>query len=238
MHEYLPAGMVEVIVGFLEAEDVGNWAQTCRATSVFVREAHTQSNMFLCESSVDTMHTPPVLVRVLKDRRRRLCGKVKGAMFGGGCETSVSAISAANLVPKAMEYWVVVDTDSSEKLRGSLSLVVAQAPNKLVVVSDTDNKWTLQDSHLSMLCQIPFLGIPGNVAVTDDGLKWLAATQVLWISGCKGIRGKGLARLVYEHDRLFSIRWQGGWGTSWPFDKKTVEWLANQESQGLIVDQW
>jgi hypothetical protein len=82
------------------------------------------------------------------------------------------------------------------------------------------------------------VAIPGNLSVTDLGLEHLAASRVVWLGGCTGIRGENLMDLVYRHGQLLSVKWRGGFGTQWPFVEHVKLWLARQEELGLVVEQW
>lgn len=246
----IPIALQEQVLTLLDAASVANWALTCSAARNMVRVARTEA-LSMLRGPGHALPPQHWMLNVIRRERQRACKglQVSNATLDHPDRTHVSSTASwdHSTISGARKkgYAVYLDADSSILVDRCLELVAGHAPEFVSVMClDDGTRGTLADAHLRHLRRVPFVAILGHAGVTDAGLAHLADARVLWVGGCTGLRGDTLPSLVYTDGgsvtRLLSIKWIGGWGRPGPFhgNATATKWLATQEEQGLIVEQW
>ena len=239
----LPLEVQEAVLTCLSLTDVREWACCCKASHSVIEDARRRAHEYLCMR--DPSSPANWFALTLMDARRQACARTASSnieqiaqnrdvaqLNSTGCGREISA----KYVPG---YWIDVDSPCQHSLFTCLETVALRCPQFVMITScDQCLKYTLRDHHVALLSKAPYVAVPGNKGITDISLEKLSRCKAIWVSGCSGLRGENLPRLVAQHNALLQIKWLGGWGTEHPFDLPVWEWLRRQESMGLIVNQW
>jgi hypothetical protein len=236
----LPIHVQENVLRGLDVQSIGCWAQSCKSAAKHVRESRAKSCEHLCNKVHVAGQGNWMIDCILEHRRQRclLIQKVDTCWMSAQPMIRVSNV-ICNGVSAALAYVLIVDTTNADDLYACLELIVEHSPECIFIMSDGElTKGVLSDHHLKLLHGITYVAIPGNKSVTDLGVAHLEHAKCIWIQGCTSIKGHNIRQVVYQRNKLLSIKWIGGWGASAPFSPQVWRWLKDQESRGLIVNQW
>ncbi len=237
----MPNDLREEVLMRVDAPTVASWARVCRASAASVRVAYGAALAGLKGDG----RGGGWMFACLADARRRRCAEVGATDLDWADAVDVFASEPepdALSLPAGPSSSFIVHVDTSDPLlvRRCLGRVASLGPRRVHITPSGGVEGAcraLRDCHLEAMKGVEQVAIPGNLAVTDAGLEHLAACRVVWLGGCTGVRGDGLADLVHRRGciRLLSVKWRVGWGSRWPFTERVMSWLAAQEAAGLVI---
>jgi hypothetical protein len=103
-------------------------------------------------------------------------------LSSSGCWREISA----KYVPC---YWIEIDSLCQRSLFTCLERVAVICPQFVMITScDQSLKSTLQDRHVALLSDVPYVAVPGNKGITDISLEKLSRFKAIWVSGCSDLQ--------------------------------------------------